>query len=214
MIAQPPTFSATSPAKPTLGEPAWELAFLYPSQGDWTEADYLALRTNRLIELSNGCLEVATMATLFHQLIVQYLVELLKAYVIANKLGVVATAPMPIRLFSGTLREPDAFFLKSARIVDAKSPPDGADLVIEIVSPGDENRRRDLVTKRREYAQAGIPEYWIVDPELQTITVLHLAVGESTYRVHGEFGVGRQADSVLLPGFAVDVAATFAAGEV
>ena len=43
-----------------------------------------------------------------------------------------------------------------------------------MVSDGEENRKRDLVTKREEYAQASIPEYWIVDPALKTITVLQL----------------------------------------
>ena len=45
---------------------------------------------------------------------------------------------------------------------------------MEVVSSGDEDRRRDLKTKRDEYALAGIPEYWIVDPELDQITVLTL----------------------------------------
>ena len=48
----------------------------------------------------------------------------------------------------------------------------GADLVIEVVS--DQGRPRDLEIKRQEYAQAGIPEYWIVDPQLEQITVLAL----------------------------------------
>ena len=40
-----------------LGEPTWEMASFYPRQGEWTEADYLALNTNRMVELSDGCLE-------------------------------------------------------------------------------------------------------------------------------------------------------------
>ena len=79
----------------------------------------------------------------------------------------------------------------------------GADLVMEVVSAGDEARRRDLTQKREEYAQAGIPEYWIVDPELGQITVLTLE--DQIYVVHGEFKRGDRATSKLLPGFAVDV---------
>ena len=74
---------------------------------------------------------------------------------------------------------------------------------MEIVSPDDPNR--DLVEKRREYAAAGIPEYWIVDPRPghRCIAVLTLEDGE--YR--GEFvGEGGTVESRLLPGFAVAVA--------
>jgi len=82
---------------------------------------------------------------------------------------------------------------------------------MEVVSPGQENRERDLRTKRREYARAKIGEYWIVDPEEKCIIVLTL-VGK-TYKVHGKFGPGETAVSKLLPGFAVRVEDVFAAGE-
>ncbi len=63
----------------------------------------------------------------------------------------------------------------------------------------------DIETKRVEYAQAGIPEYWIVDPEEETITVLVLKPRRKTYVEHGRFGKGTRATSKLLPGFSVDV---------
>jgi len=81
------------------------------------------------------------------------------------------------------------------------------DLVMEVVSP--DYRRHDLETKRREYAQAGIPEYWIVDPEEEQITVLTLE-GER-YAVHGVFERGMVAKSVLLAGFEVAVDEVWAA---
>ena len=86
----------------------------------------------------------------------------------------------------------------------------GADLVIEVVSGEEEDRRRDLQTKRLEYAQAGISEYWIVDPQNETILVLVL--DGDAYRVHGEFSRGTTATSVLLPAFAANVTAVFDAG--
>ncbi len=82
-----------------------------------------------------------------------------------------------------------------------------ADLVMEVVS--DEYRQRDLETKRFEYAQAAIPEYWIVDPMKKEITVLTLA-GDH-YEVVGVFESGSRAISVLLAGFGVDVSEVFAA---
>jgi Uma2 family endonuclease len=80
---------------------------------------------------------------------------------------------------------------------------------MEVVSEGSENRRRDLVTKRQEYAAARVAEYWIIDPEQQRISALTLD-GE-TYREHGVFSPGAQATSVLLPGFTVAVSDVFAA---
>ena len=77
----------------------------------------------------------------------------------------------------------------------------GADLVLEVVSPDDPGR--DLVVKRADYAEAGIPEYWIVNPIDETVTVLVLAAAE--YRKHGVFRPGQQADSPLLPGFSINV---------
>jgi Uma2 family endonuclease len=61
--------------------------------------------------------------------------------------------------------------------------------------------------QRRDYAQAGIPEYWIVNPQTDTITVLRL---EGTkYAEHGVFGRGAAATSALLANFEVDVDAVF-----
>jgi Uma2 family endonuclease len=87
--------------------------------------------------------------------------------------------------------------------------PHTADLVVEVVSEGKEDRERDLVTKREVYAEAGIAEYWIVDPKRKRITILTL--DRDTYVVHGEFAPGAQATSALLSGFALDVQAVFAA---
>lgn len=83
--------------------------------------------------------------------------------------------------------------------------------MVEVVSGGTEGRQRDLVIKRKEYAQAGIPEYWIVDPEGEQIFVLSLD-GQS-YREHGVFTPGQTATSVLLGGFGMEVTAVFAAAQ-
>jgi len=67
------------------------------------------------------------------------------------------------------------------------------------------------VTKRREYALARIPEYWIVDPAEEKVTVLKLR--GTRYVIHGKFGIDDLATSAALKGFAVEVAAIFAAAK-
>ncbi len=128
-----------------------------------------------------------------------------------GKLGDVRFAGTRVRLWAGKFRVPDLVFMKaehSSRITEDYW--DGADLVMEVVSGSANDRHRDLVTKRAEYARAGIPEYWIVDPQEGQITVLTLDGDE--YAVHGTFARGEQATSKLLPGFSVDVTAALAAG--
>src|SRR6516162_10299160 len=136
------------------GEPAWEIALLYPPQGNWSEAEYLALGTNRLVELSDGCLEFLPMPTVFHQLLAQFLYAALTTFVSARRAGAVFMAPLPVRLWPDKFREPDVVFLRPGRVRDVHGQPDGADLVMEVVSEGSENRDRDLNVKRSEYARA------------------------------------------------------------
>ncbi|MBL8799081.1 MAG: Uma2 family endonuclease [Planctomycetia bacterium] len=194
------------------GEPTWELAHFYPVQGEWTEEDYLALNLSCLVELSDGCLEFPAMPTLRHQFIVRLLFRLLDAFVTSQALGEVLLAPLPIQLFPGKVREPDIVFLRPERLRGLPQFPQGADLVVEVVSADAKDRQRDLEIKPQEYARARIAEYWIVDPELRQITVLTL--DGQTYREHGKFGTGTVATSVLLGGFAVAVDVVFAAGPV
>lgn len=209
-------FDDSSPTghRSQAGEPTWELTTFFPLQGEWTEAAYLELESKggRLVELVDGFLEVLPMPTLFHQLIVDYLHQQLKAFVVARNLGVVAFAPCPIRLRPKTFREPDVFFLRTGRCTDPKTQPEGADLAIEVVSDDPSDRKRHLVEKRADYAMAAIPEYWIVDPKERRITVL--ALEGTQYSVHGAYSSGQTARSKLLDGFELDVTDVFKAGEL
>ena len=72
-------------------------------------------------------------------------------------------------------------------------------MVAEIVS---KDRRRDLVEKRRDYARAGISEYWIIDQEKERVIVLTLKAGR--YQVFRECGMDGNAESRILKGFAID----------
>jgi Uma2 family endonuclease len=193
-------------------QPAWDVALLFPSQGDWSEFDYLYLETNQLVELVDGNLEVLPMPAVFHQLIVRFLFRLLENFVTSRKFGTVLFAPMPIRIRHKTFREPDVVvFTEQHDVRAADKYLKGAALVVEVVSPDEKSHKRDYEEKRADYAELGIAEYWIVDPQLERITMLVLKDNE--YRVHGEFAPGQQAGSVLLDGFAVDVSAVFAAGK-
>jgi Uma2 family endonuclease len=197
----------SSTRTPSASRPTWEIAYLFPGQGTWTEGDYLALPGNRLVELSDGNVEVLPMPTEFHQMIVLFLYEMLAGWVRAQDAGKLLLAPFRVRLWPGKMREPDLMFMLKANDHRRNNEFwEGADLVMEVVS--DDDRRRDLEVKRFEYAQGKIPEYWIVDPRDLKITVLKL--GQERYEEHGVFGTGEKAASALLEGFEVSVRDVFA----
>lgn len=212
-MSEPPFKPRTlSEAKAAYGNLTWDIAKLYPFQGGWSEWEYMTLRPSRVVEYDHGYVEIHDVPTTSHQLIVAFLYHALSAYVAARNLGTVLFAPLRIKLWEEKYREPDIVYMSAQNI--ARRGEDcwlGADLVMEVVSEGDENRERDLVKKREDYAKGGIPEYWIVDPQQQTITVLKL--DGDTYAIHGGFKIGATATSALLRGFAVDVEAVFAAAK-
>ncbi|HQX48696.1 MAG TPA: Uma2 family endonuclease [Planctomycetaceae bacterium] len=187
---------------PKAGEPAWRIALFYPEQGGWTETDYLNLDGGPLVEFDSGFVEVLDLPTKEHQRIVQFLFLLLREFVLSHQIGEAFVAPLPVRLSPGKFREPDIVFVDTAR-GEYKGVPDGADLVVEVVSASSDGRRRDTQTKVSEYAAAGISEYWIVDPEQGTVTVHHLVDG--TYSSALVFRRGDVALSVRLPAFTVSV---------
>jgi Uma2 family endonuclease len=176
---------------------------LAPIQGLWTVKQYLKLtdHSRRLLEFTDGTIEVLSMPTDRHQVISRFLLFALFAAV-QQMGGAVLYAPLRVQIRKGKFREPDLLL-----VCDANDPRRqnrywlGADLVVEIVSPDDPER--DTKTKRAEYAKVGISEYWIVYPEEETITVL--ALDGDHYREHGIFRRGNMATSLLLPGFAVAV---------
>jgi Uma2 family endonuclease len=177
-------------------------------QGTWSEEQYLKITdySNRLIEFTDGEIKVLPIPTDFHQAISLFLLRIL--LILVEPKGKVRYAPLRMQIRNGKYREPDIMVLLDGN--DVRWQDNywlGADLVIEIVSP--DNPERDTVTKRADYAEAAIPEYWIVNPLDETITVLTYA--EGSYREHGIFKQGDTATSLLLAGFNVVVSEVFAA---
>lgn len=188
---------------------AWKdfLVDVIPPQGAWTEEQYLALtdHTSRLIEFTDGYLEPLPMPTDHHQCTLEYLYEAFTGF-IRPRGGKVHFAPLRLRIRPRKFREPDLLLLLSA--ADPRRQDrfwTGADLALEVVS--EDKPHRDLVDKRGDYAEGGVPEYWIVNPEDETITVLRLR--GSAYIETGIFRRGDHASSALLASFSVQVAAVF-----
>jgi Uma2 family endonuclease len=119
-------------------------------------------------------------------------------------------APLRLRIRARKYREPDLIALLSAN--DPRRQDRfwlGADLALEVVS--EKKAERDLVDKRLDYAEARVPEYWIVNPLTETITVFRLQ--DDAYLEAGVYQRRVSAASVLLSGFSVAVSEVFDAGK-
>lgn len=183
------------------------LAQILPAQGSWTDEQYLLLtdHTRLPVEFTDGFVELLPMPSDKHQLILKRLLMAFDGF-ISPRGGEVLCAPLRLRIRSGKYREPDLLLLLSAS--DPRREERcwlGADLVVEIVSSDD--KKRDLVDKPADYAEARVPEYWIVDPEIETIMVLELR--GDRYAEAGRFARDDHAPSILLTGFSVDTTSIF-----
>src|SRR5437667_8432355 len=130
-----------------------------------------------------------------HQAIWEFLLWALRSF-IQPRGGKVRFAPLRLRIRPGKFREPDLLLLLSASDTRRQNRFwEGADLVVEVVS--EDKPERDLVDKRLDYAEGNVPEYWIVNPLTETISVLRLR--GQVYEDAGVYRRGQSAQSVLGP---------------
>jgi Uma2 family endonuclease len=202
---------ATAPTLTTSFPSAQEwkdmLEEILPPQGRWSEDEYLVLtdHRNRLVEFTDGFLEVLPMPTDKHQAILGFLFQAFVGF-IDPRGGKVRFSPLRLQIRPGKFREPDLLLLLSA--ADPRRQNRfwlGADLALEVVS--EEKPERDLVEKRGDYAEGRVPEYWIVNPQTETITVLRLRA--DAYEEGGIYRRGDSAASTVLAGFSIAVSAVF-----
>ena len=164
---------------------------------------------NNRYELIAGELHVSCAPGLPHQLVLQRLQLALGNYLEANPIGIVA--PGAGAVFSDYDSViPDLAFVRNDRwnqIVANDRFVAAPNLIIEVVSPSPENRKRDFKTKRELYGRFGVEEYWLVDRENQSVSI---------YRLHAEIleEVVKLAEvdnltSPLLPGLVLNVGSLF-----
>lgn len=158
-------------------------------------------------EIIDGEPIVSPAPSLIHAEIVARLFVLIREFVLNHhRGGRVLMAPVDVRLSPPRMVEPDIVYVSAERrhiMADPALIEGAPDLVVEVLSPS--NRSYDEQVKYRVYAEAGVREYWLADPELQTLTIFSLEDG--TYgRLPIEGGMAR---SRLRPDLTVDVSTLF-----
>jgi Uma2 family endonuclease len=182
----------------------------WPVQGEWTYEDYLLLpKDGQRYEVIHGALYVTPAPRPKHQRGVARLHLRLGWFVASNRLGEVFFAPLDVKLPAGISDpvEPDiVFFRHGNRPGEEDSFFAGVpDLIAEVLSP--RTRHRDRAVKFRAYQEAGVPEYWIVDPEARTVEVYVLKNGRYVELCRG--GMGDVVWSAVVSGFRLKVADLF-----
>jgi Uma2 family endonuclease len=178
----------------------------WPAPGQWSYADYERLPDDgsRYEVLFGVLYEMAPPAPL-HQIVIARLLRRLGPAAEDTGLGILIPSPIEVILPAfATPVQPDLLFVRAERmtIIKEKRVEGPPDLVIEVLSPS--TARFDRRTKYDAYEQAGIPEYWIVNPRLRSVEINYLEEGQ--YSIAGEFG---KAELIVSPtlgelGFSLD----------
>ena len=177
-----------------------------PTGGVWTYDDYALLPDDgKRYEVIRGELYKSAAPRPLHQRVITRLSFFLEGFFENSALGTVFVAPIDVILPKslGDPVQPDIVVVRRERlhIIDDLNIQGAPDLVVEVLSPSNPAHDRNL--KYDLYAEAGVQEYWIIDPLRRTVEVHILRSG--TYVRHGEWKEGEAARSVILDGFTVPV---------
>jgi Uma2 family endonuclease len=159
------------------------------------------------LELIEGEIIVTPSPSLIHQIVAHRLGVLLDRAIVESGLGLVIGAPFHVYLDEQNVPQPDIMVVLRDRdhVLGAARLESAPSLATEVISPS--SATKDRVAKRDLYAQHGIPEYWLVDPETETITILS-EPQDGGYRK--EQTTSDVAVSATIPGLSADLKALFA----
>ena len=168
-----------------------------------TYEDYLKTSDDERWELLNGELVMVPSPNMPHQEVATDLVTLLNTFVKERGLGRVYSAPTDVVLSDTNVVQPDLLFVSRQReqIITHANIQGAPDLAVEIRSPSTDEL--DRTVKRKLYADHGVKEYWLVDPDAMTVTVL--ALGEGVFEEAAAYCKGQTLTSPTLRGFSVDL---------
>ncbi|HEY3130560.1 MAG TPA: Uma2 family endonuclease [Acidobacteriota bacterium] len=181
-----------------------------PSRVKFTYQDYLLFPDDgKRHELIDGEHFVTPSPIIKHQRISITLSTALKVFLKYNGLGEVFAAPCDVVLSEVDVVEPDLLVVLAshASIITEKNIQGAPDLVIEILSEG--TRKTDEVIKRKLYERFGVGEYWIVDPELETIKIYRLTDKRFARQAELSREAGDALSTPLLPGLQIPLSEIF-----
>ena len=157
----------TTPETPLY---AAESAPVYKRQGTYTLADYLALPDDKRYELIDGVLYDMASPTSVHQSIGGFIHHKMMDHVMrkgGNCVPLISPLDVQLDMDDRTIVEPDVMIVCDRNKVRRKRVFGAPDMIIEILSPS--SARKDSFLKLHKYANAGVREYWIIDPDREVV---------------------------------------------
>lgn len=136
--------------------------------------DYLLLPEGKRYEIIDGDLHMTPAPLIYHQYVLNNLLDILRSYVKKQKNGMVLCAPVDVVFSNEDIVQPDILFISNERsgILTKENVQGAPDLIVEILSPS--TKQRDVEVKFKLYEQRAVREYWIVDPDALSIEVFTL----------------------------------------
>jgi len=179
-----------------------------PPREVYTYADYALLPEGAPYQLIGGKLIMTPAPTTYHQIISMRLGSRLANFVTEKSIGLVLFAPIDVYFEEKECYQPDIIFINKERfsLIEPSKINGAPDLVIEILSPS--TAYYDIKKKARTYARHGVKEYWLVDPEEQSIEVY--AGEEGKFVLDQKVEEEGKVKSLTLKGLEIEIKEIFA----
>lgn len=179
----------------------------------YTYADYLKWRFDERLELIKGKIfRMSPAPSSLHQLISGFVNNELYNYLKGKPCNVFA-APFDVRLSRTvnneqitTVVQPDLCVICDSAKIDERGAIGAPDIVVEILSPG--NNKKELQNKYEVYEEAGVLEYWIIQPSEKTF--LKYTLINNQYQPSRLLTIGDEVTTPILPGFVLNLDEVFA----
>ncbi|HEY3876917.1 MAG TPA: Uma2 family endonuclease [Candidatus Kapabacteria bacterium] len=173
-----------------------------------TIQDYECLPEGAPYQLIGGELIMSPSPSFFHQRIQYRLATALTAFAERHKLGIIVGSPLDVFFTDEDIYQPDLIFIRAdrARNLQKDKLRIVPDLVVEVLSPS--NAYYDFTRKKEMYCARGVEEYWIIDPEQETVDVM-IKHGEF-YQTQRFLKQGASLESNMFPGFQMPLSELFA----
>ena len=147
-------------------------AYLTKSQGDYTLDDYYLIPDDMRVELIDGVIYDMTAPTSAHQLIAGFIYSKLLGHVLEKKgecLPMISPLDVQLGCDNRTMVQPDVIIVCDRDKIINRCVYGAPDFVIEVLSKS--TKKKDSVIKLQKYMNAGVREYWMIDPERKTVVV-------------------------------------------